>query len=71
LELRVDLNSTCEDIKEKALEKMQVINQKIDKWQQMKKTLKYFSGFCGNTTSPFGKCTIPEAFYEDDNLGNK
>lgn len=61
LELRVDPNTTCTDVRNKAQEKVKTINKKIAELQQIKKALKTLIGSC-HGHEPASECPILEAF---------
>ena len=63
LELRVDPNTTCTDVRGKAQEKVKTINEKIAELQQMKKALSVLICTCQGS-EPSSECPILEAFEE-------
>ncbi len=63
LELRVDPQTTCADVRQRALEKVATINEKLEELQRMKKALEKLIGSC-RSNEPSSQCTILEAFDE-------
>ena len=71
LDLKVNPNSTCEDVRREAEEKIQVIEQKISELKLMKNALKRLAASCQGL-GPAGECPILEAFYEtQSSVGSK
>ena len=64
LELRVDPQSTCEDVRKKAEEKIHIIEEKLLELKRMKGALQTLSASC-HGANPSGDCPIPEAFDQD------
>ncbi len=63
LELRVDPNTTCTDVRKRAVEKVKTIDEKITELEQMKKALAKLIGSC-HGHEPASACPILEAFDE-------
>lgn len=61
LDLRVDPLSTCEDVRHKAEEKIQVVEEKIRELQKIKKALSSLVANCQGV-GPDGECPILDAF---------
>ncbi len=65
IELRVSPTSTCNDVKERAERKLEVIEQKIQELEQMKRAIQSLISSC-KAGGPVGDCPIIEAFEEMD-----
>ena len=61
LDLRVNPNSTCDDVRKKAEIKIKLIEQKLQELRRMKKALKTLMASC-HGSNPAGECPILEAF---------
>ncbi|MEE8437021.1 MAG: heavy metal-responsive transcriptional regulator [Candidatus Neomarinimicrobiota bacterium] len=61
LDLRVDPYSTCEDVREKAVDKIQVVDDKIRELKKIKKALSVLVESCQGI-GPEGDCPILNAF---------
>jgi len=66
LELRVDPHSSCEDVRIKAEEKINLIEDKLRELKRMKKALKTLAASC-HGPNPTGDCPILEAFEQETN----
>ena len=64
LDLRVDPQSTCEDVRDKAQEKIRVIEEKLRELKRMKKALQTLASSC-HGGNPAGDCPILEAFEQE------
>ncbi len=64
LDLRIDPSSTCEDVRQKAEEKIQVVEEKIRELRQIKKALSALVESC-HGTGPEGYCPILDAFEKE------
>lgn len=64
LELRVDPQSTCEDVRSKAEEKIRVIEEKLRELKRMRKALQTLAASC-HGPNPTGDCPILEAFEQE------
>ena len=69
LVIKVDSDTTCDDVRELAEIKITEINEKIQHMQQMKQTLESLTAACSGT-NPTGDCPILEAF-ESEHFGEK
>ncbi len=65
LELRVSPTSTCAQVRQKAREKIKIIDEKLGELQRMRKALKVLSASC-HGDDPAGECPILEAFEAQD-----
>ncbi len=61
LELRVNPQSTCEEVRYKANEKIRVIEEKLRELKRMQKALQTLAASC-HGSNPTGDCPILEAF---------
>ncbi|NOZ03224.1 MAG: MerR family DNA-binding protein, partial [FCB group bacterium] len=61
LELRVDPSTTCEDVRQKAEEKIRVVEEKIRELRRIKRALSALITSCQGK-GPEGNCPILEAF---------
>ena len=61
LELRVDPETTCEDIRRKAQAKIEDIDRKIEELRRMKTALKRLYADCRKTEGPISACPILDA----------
>jgi len=61
LDLRVNPDSTCDDVRKKAEIKIKLIEQKLQELRRMKKALKTLMASC-HGSNPAGECPILEAF---------
>lgn len=64
LELRVAPESTCEDVRSKAQEKIRVIEEKLRELKRMKKALQTLAASC-HGANPTDDCPILEAFEQE------
>lgn len=69
LELRVDPDSTCVDVLEKATHKLNAIDQKITELKKIKKALNILAASCSGK-GPSGACPLLDAL-EQENQKNK
>jgi len=60
LELRVDADTTCDEVREQAEAKIETIEAKMKDLQRIKKALKKLTAAC-RTTGPTGDCPLLEA----------
>jgi len=61
LELRVDPSTSCEDVRQKAEEKIEVVEEKIRELKKIKGALSALVTSCRGV-GPEGDCPILEAF---------
>ncbi len=66
LELRIDPNTTCEDIRHRAEAKISDIEEKIRTLERMKEALMKFTLAC-NGRGPISECPILEAMEDENN----
>lgn len=64
LELRVDPSSTCNDVRQKAEEKIEIVTDKIRELKQIKKALSSLVESC-HGAGPEGDCPILNAFEKE------
>ena len=64
LELRVAPQSTCEEVRIKANEKIRVIEEKLQELERMRKALQTLVASC-HGSNPAGDCPILEAFEQE------
>lgn len=69
LVLRVDSQTTCDDVRELTESKIAEINEKIQNMQKMKQTLESLTAACSGI-GPTGECPILEAF-ESEHFGEE
>ena len=70
LELRMDENTTCSDIKSEAQKKYQHVEEKIEDLERIRKTLLDLIDSCAGE-GPKVKCPILEALEGDSKTGNE
>ncbi len=60
LELRMDPDTTCEDVRQRALQKIMTIEHKIQELRQMHRALKQLEASCSGNGPP-GECPFLDA----------
>jgi MerR family mercuric resistance operon transcriptional regulator len=65
LHLRVDPDCTCDDVRRRAEHKIQVIEEKIQELDQMRRALKDLVASCVGV-GPVGECPILDAFEKNN-----
>ncbi len=61
LKLRVSAQTSCEQVREKALKKIELINEKLQELERIKKSLVYLSQQC-HDEALIGECPVLKAF---------
>ena len=67
LELNTKPRSTCANVKQKTMEKMEEIDQKIEDLKKMKKSLEKLSCACDSTQDNFKQYKVQDCFEIDSN----